>query len=124
MFDIQRGLGVGFEFATMPIQTVETILKNPCSGEHFSSRIWSNTDELARQLNQVITAGFMSGIGVRKMIQEIEERFNVGKHAAARLVRTETTYMANAAEIESYKEAEIEKYIFVATLDLRTSPQC
>ncbi|WP_197074544.1 minor capsid protein [Geobacillus kaustophilus] len=124
MFDIQRGLGVGFEFATMPIQTVETILKNPWSGEHFSSRIWSNTDELARQLNQVITAGFMSGIGVRKMIQEIEERFNVGKHAAARLVRTETTYMANAAEIESYKEAEIEKYIFVATLDLRTSPQC
>lgn len=124
MFELQRGLGVGFEFAAMPQQTIETILKRPWSGEHFSSRIWSNTDELARLMSQVITGGFMSGVGLRKMVQDIEERFEVGKHAAARLVRTETTYMANAAEMESYEEAEIEQYMFVATLDLRTSPQC
>lgn len=124
MFDIQRGLGVGFEFAAMPTRTVEAILKNPWSGKHFSARIWGNTDELARQLERVITSGFMSGVGVRKMTQEIQERFDVGKHAAARLVRTETTYMANAAEMEAYEEAEIDRYVFVATLDLRTSPQC
>lgn len=124
MFDIQRGLGVGFEFAAMPTRTVEAILKNPWSGKHFSARIWGNTDELARLLEKVITSGFMSGVGVRKMTQEIQERFDVGKHAAARLVRTETTYMANAAEMESYEEAEIDRYVFVATLDLRTSPQC
>ncbi|WP_044736582.1 minor capsid protein, partial [Geobacillus kaustophilus] len=124
MFDIQRGLGLGFQFAKMPQRTVEEILKNPWSGEHFSRRIWGNTDEVARMLTQVVTSGFMSGKGVRKMIDEVRYRFDVGKHAAARLVRTETTYMANAAEMESYKEAEIEKYIFVATLDLRTSPQC
>jgi len=124
MFDIQRGLGVGFEFAMMSQRTIETILKRPWSGEHFSNRVWANTDEVARMLSQVVTAGFMSGIGIRKMIQEIEDRFNVARHAAARLVRTETTYMANAAEMESYEEAEIDRYVFVATLDLRTSPQC
>lgn len=124
MFDLQRGLGVGFEFAVMPQRTVEAILKRPWSGEHFSSRVWGNTDKLAEMLSKIITAGFMSGVGLQKMVQDIEERFDVGKHAAARLVRTETTYMANAAEMESYEEAGIERYVFVATLDLRTSPQC
>lgn len=124
IFDVQKGLGAAFEFAAMPNRVVETILKNPWSGEHFSSRVWSNTDVLAQHLNEIITAGFESGIGSRKMAKELRERMEVGKHAANRLIRTETTYMTNAAEIESYKEMGIEKYIFIATLDLRTSKTC
>ncbi|WP_264988453.1 minor capsid protein [Lysinibacillus piscis] len=124
MFDIQQGLGVGFEFAAMPASTVESILKNPWSGEHFSQRVWSNTDVLASQITEVITAGFMAGTGTAKMARELSERMNVGKHAANRLIRTETTYMANAAEMESYIEAEIDEYIFRAVLDKRTSTIC
>jgi SPP1 gp7 family putative phage head morphogenesis protein len=124
MFDLQKGIGVGFEFAAMPARVIETILKRPWSGEHYSSRIWDNTDALARLLNEVLTGGFMSGTGVRKMVEELLERTEVGKHSANRLVRTETTYMANAAELESYEEAEIDRYRFVATLDNLTSPQC
>lgn len=124
MFDIQRGLGVGFEFAVMPSSTVESILKNPWSGEHFSQRVWGNTDVLASQITEVITAGFMAGTGTVKMARELAERMNVGKHAANRLIRTETTYMANAAEMESYVEAEIDEYMFRAVLDKRTSTIC
>jgi SPP1 gp7 family putative phage head morphogenesis protein len=66
----------------------------------------------------------MSGAGVKKMVQDIQELSQVGKHAATRLVRTEVTYMANAAEMESYEEAGIERYRFLATLDMRTSDIC
>lgn len=124
MFDVQQGIGLGFEFATMSSQKVEEVLLNPWSGEQFSQRIWNNTDALAKQVSEVITAGFMSGVGTRKMTSDLAERMNVGKHAANRLIRTETTYMANAAEMESYKEAEIDEYMFIATLDMRTSKQC
>lgn len=124
MFDVQKGLGVGFEFAAMSSRTVETILKHPWSGKHYSDRVWGNADVLATKLNEIITAGFESGAGTSKMTRELMEQMNVGKHAANRLVRTETTYMANAAELESYEEAEINQYQFLATLDLRTSPQC
>lgn len=124
MYDVHRGLGVGFEFAAMPSSNIESILKNPWSGKHFSQRVWDNTDTLASQISEVITAGFMSGTGTRKMIQDLAERMHVGKFAASRLIRTETTYMANAAEMESYKEAEVEEYMFLATLDLRTSEIC
>lgn len=124
MFDIQQGTGYAFDFAAMPAKTVEAILKRPWSGEHFSRRIWSNTDVLAKQVSDTIIAGIKSGASTKRMRDDLAERMNVGKHAANRLIRTETTYMANAAEMESYEEADIDHYRFVATLDLRTSPQC
>lgn len=124
MFDIQRGIGLNFYFADMPTRTVEEILQNPWSGEQFSKRIWHNTDVLAAKLNEVITSGFMSGADIRKMARELQEMSDLGKFAATRLVRTEVTYMANAAEMESYKEAGIDKYQFLATLDMRTSKVC
>ena len=124
MFDVQRGLGVGFDFASMPNSRIEEILRNPWTGKQFSERIWDNTDVLASQVTDVITAGFMSGAGTAQMSRELAERMNVGKHAANRLVRTETTYMANMAEMESNIEAGIEEYMFMATLDKRTSKIC
>lgn len=124
MFDLHRGVGYAFDFAEIPDRVVRTILKQPWSGEHFSTRIWGNTDVLARTLTEVITGGIMSGASIRDMRRQLEERFDVAKHAANRLLRTETTYFANAAEMEAYEEAEIERYRFLATLDLRTSEIC
>ncbi|MDQ0091660.1 SPP1 gp7 family putative phage head morphogenesis protein [Paenibacillus anaericanus] len=124
MFDIQKGLGIGFEFAAIPTQIIKTIVANPWSGKHFSKRVWGNTGTLADLLNDTIAAGFMSGSSYRKMTQELMGVMEVGKFAASRLIRTECTYAANAGEMEAYQEAEIDKYIFVATLDNRTSKQC
>lgn len=115
---------MGFDFDTMPSQVIETILKNPWSGKQFSERVWNNTDALAENITEIITSGFMSGKSYRKMAKEIEDFTDCGKYASMRLIRTETTYMSNAAEIESYKECGIEKYIYIATLDLRTSEDC
>lgn len=124
LFDIQKGLGIGFNVAEMPLETVQEILKNNWSGKHYSKRIWHNTDVLAEKLEEVITNGLMTGKSSKKMAIELEELTNYGKFAAERIVRTETTYISNAAEIESYKECGIDKYVFIATLDLRTSKQC
>lgn len=124
LFDIQKGLGIGFNVAEMPLESIQEILKNKWSGEHYSKRVWHNTDVLADKLEEVITSGLMSGKSSKKMAIELEELTNYGKFAAERIIRTETTYISNAAEIESYKECGIDKYIFIATLDLRTSKQC
>ncbi|MBS7132323.1 MAG: minor capsid protein [Clostridium sp.] len=123
-FDIQKGLGVGFNIAEMPIETIQEILKNNWSGKHYSKRVWYNTDVLAKQLEEVITCGLMSGKSSRRMAQELQDLTDYGKFACERLIRTETTYITNAAEMKSYKECGIDKYIFVATLDIRTSEQC
>ncbi len=124
MYDIQKGTGLAFNFSTMHATLIEEILKNKWSGKHYSKRIWNNTDILAEKLGETVTAGLMSGKNSRRMAAELEELTQYGKHAAERLVRTETTYITNQAEIASYKECKIDKYVFVATLDLRTSLLC
>lgn len=124
LYDIQKGLQLGFDVTMISNKTIEEILKNPWSGKQFSERIWNNTDVLAEKLIEIITLGFMSGKSVDKMAKELQDYTEYGKFAATRLVRTETTYMANAAEMESYKECDVEKYIYVATLDSRTSAIC
>lgn len=124
IFDLQQGIGIGFNVASMPVKKVEQILKNPWSGKHFSQRIWHNTTVLADKLNEVITSGFMSGKSSRVIARELKEHTDYGKYAAERLVRTEVSFMSGSAELESYNECDIEEYIFVATLDLRTSKPC
>lgn len=124
IYDIQKGTGLGFSFASMSVGTVEQLLKNNWSGKHYSKRIWDNTDVLAGKLEEVITSGLMQGKGSRKMAAEIEDMSAYGKFAAERLIRTETTYFTNESEQKAYEECDIEKYVFVATLDMRTSSQC
>lgn len=124
IYDIQKGTGIVTDFATLPVNAIEEILKNNWSGKHYSERVWGNSDVLASKLEEVVTSGLMSGKSSKKMAAELEELSTYGKMAAERLVRTETTYVTNMAELESYKELDIDKYIFVATLDLRTSPMC
>jgi hypothetical protein len=52
------------------------------------------------------------------------EKFGVAKSNAARLLMTESAYMSSVAELQSYKDASVEFYAVLATLDLRTSNIC
>ena len=53
-----------------------------------------------------------------------QEQFGVNAFCARRIVRTESAYVANAAQAKAYGEAGIERYRFVATLDSRTCECC
>lgn len=124
MFDIQQGLGLGFPFAKMPTSRINEILRNNWSGKLFSERIWGNTADLNRRIKLELLTQFMTGRAYYKTAAAIQQQMAVGAMEARRLVRTESTYIANMAELESYKECEIEQLRFVATLDMRTSEIC
>ena len=124
LFDIQKGINIGFDVASMSSEQIQEILKNNWSGEHYSKRIWGNSKVFASKLEDTLLSGMMAGHSIQKIAKELEQYTSYGKFATERLARTEMTYMCNMAEIESYKEADIEKYVFVATLDKRTSKQC
>ena len=124
MYDIQRGTGYGFSFAQMSAQGADEILRNNWSGASYSQRIWGNTQTVAELIKNELFVGHMVGKSYRDMSAAIMDKMGVGAMQARRLVRTESCYVANQAEMESYKECEIDKYRFVATLDLRTSEIC
>lgn len=124
MYDTQRGTGYNFNFSTIDDNMVKALLNDPWSGKNYSKRIWGNTDILANNLSEVIGGGLLSGQSISRTAQQIRERFNVGKYYAERLIRTETNHFNNEADAMAYEELGLDKYVFVATLDSRTSVIC
>lgn len=124
MFDIQKGTGVGFSFSRMPTSRIVEIIDRNWSGKMFSERIWGRVSNINSVLQEELLVGFMTGRSGRKTAKMIEQRMGVGAMEARRLVRTESTYVANFAELESYKESGVSRYRYVATLDMRTSEVC
>ena len=124
IFDIQKGIGLSFPFTKIPNSRIHEILQNNWSGRLFSERIWGNAEDLNRKIKEELLVGFMTGRSYAKTASAISGQLQVSSWKARRLVRTESTYVANMAELESYKEIGVARYRFVATLDMRTSALC
>lgn len=125
-FEIQKGLGVGWTFAALNQNVVDTVLKKPWApdGKNFSDRVWSNKQKLINELNTTLTQGIILGKDPGKIINAISKKLDVSKTAAGRLVMTESAAVASRAQVDSFKELGVEKYQIVATLDSITSEIC
>lgn len=125
IYDIQKGIGLGFSFAQIDNRTINLMLnENWVDNANFSQRIWNNSEKLGNYLKTQLTANKMSGKSIQKISQELSEYMNVGLYNATTLVRTEVNHFANEAEMLAYQELNIEKYRFIATLDKVTCQHC
>ena len=124
IYDTQMGTGLDFAFSNLDENMVTALLNERWSGKNYSQRIWGNTDILAESLSEVIGGAMISGQSIQKTTRQIRERFNVGKYYAERLVRTEVNHFNNEADAMAYEEMDVDKYVFLATLDTRTSSIC
>lgn len=124
IFDIQQGVRFGVNFAILPKQAITEVLNHKFFGKNFSSRVWKNTEEVAKRAQEVIEGGILSGAPIEKMADELKDLSDLGKFAATRLVRTETAYFMGQGELASYTECGITEYRYLATLDSRTSRIC
>ena len=124
IYDVQMGTGYDFTFSKIDENMVNSLLSERWSGKNYSQRIWGNTDILAENLSEVIGGGMISGQSLAKTSRQVRERFNVAKYYADRLVRTEVNHFNNEADAMAYEEMGMEKYVFLATLDTRTSSIC
>ena len=124
IYDIDRGFNTLHTFSMFPASRVNKLLRSRWSGENYSERIWNSTNKLADALKEQLLVSFMTGSGVTEAAAAIREEFQVSAHAARRLVRTETNFIANQSELDAYKRLGIEEYRYIATLDTRTSDIC
>lgn len=124
IFDLQKYSGAAFQFKMLSEKNVKNVLNRSWAGSGFSSRIWTNTAKLEEAVKREMAIAIMTGRPVRQTALAIDDEFQKGYNNAKRLIRTETTYVTNQMHATAYKECEVEKYIYVATLDLRTSKIC
>lgn len=123
-YTIQKGTGLAYDFNKLSNPAVKAAIANEWKGANYSKRIWNNTDKLANDLEEILTQGLMIGISGKKMATRIVKKIDSGRYEANRLIRTEVNYIAGQARLKCYEDIGTEKYIFIATLDTRTSVQC
>ena len=125
-FDLQQQTGLAYGFSGLPESEIKHLQSFSWVGDGstYSTNIWKNTGKLTSSIKDELLISLMTGRDTRETAQAIAERFNVGQNDARRLVRTESAFFHNQMELLSYEEADIEKYIFVAVLDKRTSRIC
>ena len=103
---------------------VKVAINTPWSGQSYSEILWGDRDRLAESLQQTIMEGYLTGKSWSKTAGEIQSAFGVSYRQAERLVRTETAYISNQADLEAYKDAGIEWYVYIAALDDLTCEVC
>ncbi|HHG7414666.1 TPA: minor capsid protein [Streptococcus pneumoniae] len=125
-FDLQQQTGLAYGFSGLPESEIKHLQSFSWVGDGstYSTDIWKNTGKLTSSIKDELLMSLMTGRDTRETAQAIAERFNVGQNDARRLVRTESAFFHNQMELLSYEEADIEKYIFAAVLDKRTSRIC
>lgn len=115
---------LNFKKGVISNSVIKKALENEWSGANYSSRIWSNTDNLAKAIKNEVIVGFNKGINYMTMSKNIAKKFETSYRNVERLVRTETNHIQNQATLAGYKDAGVVKYEFLAVLDSRTSHTC
>lgn len=125
-FEIQKGVGVGWDFATLDEKKIQKVINKPwaADGKNFSERIWGNRQKLVNELNTELTRNIMLGQDPRKAIDAIARKMGNSKSNAGRLVMTEEAFFSSAAQKDSFNELGVEQYRILATLDSHTSEIC
>lgn len=125
-YEIQKGIGVGWDFASIDNRKIERVIKKPWApdGKNFSERIWGNRQKLVNELHTELSRNVITGEDPQKAIQAIARKMKTSKTNAGRLVMTESAFFAAAAQKECYQELDVEYFEIVATLDSHTSEIC
>lgn len=124
VFDIQQYSGFGKFVSPMDTKRIDKLMHMRWLGSNYSSRLWGNTQRLAKSLRDELMVSWLTGRPQLAAWRAIDAEFHKGQMAARRLVRTESNYLANQAHKEAYKDSGVDKYIYVATLDMKTSKIC
>ncbi|MCI8892215.1 MAG: minor capsid protein [Eubacterium sp.] len=125
-YEIQKGIGVGWEFAALDEKTISKVIKTPwaADGRNFSERVWGNRRKLVNELNQALVQNMILGQNPQRAIDTIARKMKVSKQNAGKLVMTEEAFFSSAAQRDCFHELDVEQFEIVATLDDRTSKLC
>lgn len=103
----------------------ESYTGNDTSIPNLEKIDWSKSfDKLTDKLQTTILQGMYTKKNNREIMRDIQNRFDISKRAAQRIVRTEYVKASNIAEMETYQNLGIEYYEFYNVIDNRTCDVC
>ncbi|MDD6789538.1 MAG: minor capsid protein [Lachnospira sp.] len=120
IFAIQQRAGIAFPFSDVNPKLMDRLLHSKWSGKNYSVRLWGNTQEVAENVKEQIILGALTGKTEREMAEALNGTFAKGARVSRRLIRTESNYIFTQADMAARKECDIRRYMYLATLDMKT----
>ena len=106
------------------LKDVEKIINQNFKGKHFSSRIWSNEQEVAKKLLSQCQDFLRGKINVNEIEKEIKNTYNTRSYKEKRLVEKEVSRCHNEAFYKFCEETGVKKLMYNSVLDSRTCEDC
>ena len=125
-FEVQKGVGLGWDITGLDQKKLETLLSKPWTtdGRTFRDRCSLDKNDLVGSVSKSLTQGLLRGDSPSKITTAIQKQFGVHRYKAGRLVNTETTYFNAVATKECYKDLDVEMVEIIETLDSHTCSIC
>ena len=125
-FEVQKGVGLGWDITGLDQKKLETLLSKPWTtdGRTFRDRCWLNKNDLVGSVSKSLTQGLLRGDSPSKITTAIQKQFGVHRYKAGRLVNTETTYFNAVSTKECYTDLDVEMVEIIETLDSHTCSIC
>lgn len=108
----------------LPKESINAALSKDWAGRTFSKSVWSDMDSLQSSIVKHIDDIINTGMSKDKAVAAIQKQFGVAFNRADTLVRTETMYFINQAQVDKYKASGFDEYVFTANIDSRVSDEC
>ncbi|WP_282804268.1 minor capsid protein [Clostridium tetani] len=117
-------IGIDFNLKKLTDKQIEKIVNEKIKDEIWSNRLWKNKKKLEKELKKEFSTFLKGKTNVNKIEKNIKNKFNQNAYNTKRLIETEVCRCQSAANDVFAQEHGIEKQMFMATLDKRTSNIC
>lgn len=125
-FEVQRGIGVGWELAGIDARRLDRVLAKPwaADGLTFRDRCWTDQIKLISTLQSELAHALIRGDPPDRAIKVVSNALGVSRSKAGRLVMTESAFFASAAQRDCFADLGVEQYEIVETLDSHCCSEC
>ncbi len=104
---------------------IEQVLRMPWSGDNYSANIWKREFHIGHRIKSMVTQNIIAGTSIERLTKQVADALGTDyRHAAKRLIHTETAFVKGQADMLVYERLGVEQYEFSAVLDRKTSEIC
>lgn len=117
-------IGMKFDMKRFSDSKMKKIIDGEIDGKVWSDRNWTNKKKLERTLKREVNRLFQGETNINDIDKVIRDKFNQNAYNSKRLIETEVARCQAEANDLFAREHNVEKQMFVATLDDRTTEIC
>ncbi len=108
----------------VPVNLMNNILSSDIAGSSYSSRLYADTDKVARDVKTTLLSGVQQGLSIQEMSSQLSHVAQISFYNARRIVATEDTFYTGQSDLQDYKDLGVEEYEYAAIMDSKTSEIC